>query len=576
MCPSRGELFLFVVFVSLYMFPILCLGQTDTAEPDTCGTRFLIPYPVETAKCDVSVEIVPQVLNITQVNITASFMNNNLSLSYEIAPNTSLVVPLNFTNFQSNEGPDEKAIGLLLRSSDNVCVMYGRQRGDRSQLYPTDAFGTDYVIMTPSTTINMSSTVFVMPQGVPGVLTNITLTVNSNSSLCELFTCGYGDTEFNFTIKSNEVLMLEDGNLMDGVRLNADRPVGVLVGGITTDDPRNGTVCLEPTISTTEMLPPINTWGKMFVAVPLTPEIPVTLKITGETNVTVYLETSVSSYDIKDSAALQLNFVNDCYIMLKSARPIQIMYITNVTSSDERAMYKNDFILPPLEQYIGYQAFSLKKQHNASTLVAISPSALGDESLSQVWLDYYTNETATRVYKLTQENVTVTRVGNLQGTYHSILDMKINTSYGILYDADRSSFSVLGMRLTSLNRQCQPNNSSRNSSALYDRACGDWMARNNDSLLAGSDASGTGSTGSVKNCVHEDERFNIPSRFSVKARNTNDHAVDTTLSSNIVAVIVSLSVALLAVCAVISSFVLIELISRRKQLRSTKIRPFVS
>lgn len=296
----------------------------------------------------------------------------------------------------------------------------------------------------------------------------------------------------------------------------------------------------------------------------------------GETNVTVYLETSVSSYDIKDSAALQLNFVNDCYIMLKSARPIQIMYITNVTSSDERAMYKNDFILPPLEQYIGYQAFSLKKQHNASTLVAISPSALGDESLSQVWLDYYTNETATRVYKLTQENVTVTRVGNLQGTYHSILDMKINTSYGILYDADRSSFSVLGMRLTSLNRECQPNNSSRNSSALYDRACGDWMARNNDSLLAGSDASGTGSTGSVKNCVHEDERFNIPSRFSVKARNTNDHAVDTTLSSNIVAVIVSLSVALLAVCAVISSFVLIELISRRKQLRSTKIRPFVS
>ena len=178
--------------------------------------------------------------------------------------------------------------GLLLQSSDDVCVIYGRQRGDRSQLYPTDAFGTDYVIMTPSTTINVSSTVFVMPQGVPGVLTNVTLTVSSNSSLCELFTCDYGNTEFNFTIKSNEVLMLEDGNLMDGVRLNADRPVGVLVGGITTDDPRNGTVCLEPTISTTEMLPPINTWGKMFVAVPLTPEIPVTLKITGERKLTFF------------------------------------------------------------------------------------------------------------------------------------------------------------------------------------------------------------------------------------------------------------------------------------------------
>lgn len=96
------------------LFSLLSFSLPISSEPDTCGTRFLIPYPVETAKCDVSVEIVPQVLNITQVNITASFMNNNLSLSYEIAPNTSLVVPLNFTNFQSNEGPDEKAIGELI------------------------------------------------------------------------------------------------------------------------------------------------------------------------------------------------------------------------------------------------------------------------------------------------------------------------------------------------------------------------------------------------------------------------------------------------------------------------------
>lgn len=42
------------------------------------------------------------------------------------------------------------------------------------------------------------------------------------------------------------------------------------------------------------------------------------------------------------------------------------------------------------------------------------------------------------------------------------------------------------------------------------------------------------------------------------------------------AVVLSLCVAIFAVIAVISSFLLMEFISRQKQIRNTKIRPFVS
>lgn len=44
----------------------------------------------------------------------------------------------------------------------------------------------------------------------------------------------------------------------------------------------------------------------------------------------------------------------------------------------------------------------------------------------------------------------------------------------------------------------------------------------------------------------------------------------------LIAVIVSLCVSIFAVFAVISIFMLLELLSRRNQLRNTKIRPFVS
>ena len=44
----------------------------------------------------------------------------------------------------------------------------------------------------------------------------------------------------------------------------------------------------------------------------------------------------------------------------------------------------------------------------------------------------------------------------------------------------------------------------------------------------------------------------------------------------LLAVIISLSVAIFAVVAVISIFLLMELMSRRRQIRNTKIRPFVS
>jgi hypothetical protein len=43
-----------------------------------------------------------------------------------------------------------------------------------------------------------------------------------------------------------------------------------------------------------------------------------------------------------------------------------------------------------------------------------------------------------------------------------------------------------------------------------------------------------------------------------------------------IAVIISLCVALLAVVGVIGFFLLMELVSRRRQIRNTKIRPFVS
>lgn len=580
MSPSRGGLYIPALLLNICTFLNTCSGQTGYAEPDTCGTRFIIPYLSDSIKCEVSIEVVPQLLNTTNITLTSSHMNSYLNASYEIAPNSSLVIELNFPRIRLQDAmlEEDKAVALLLIATGDVCVMYGRQKGDRSQLYPTDTFGTDYVIMTPSTSINMSSTVYILPQGIPKTLTNVTLTVNSNSSLCDLLICGLGDTEFNYTIKPNEVLALDDGNLMDGVKISASRPVGVLVAGISAYDPRNGTVCFEPPISTSEMLPPVTTWGKMFVAVPLTPEILVTLKITGETNVTVTLETTVASYMVKDSDALQLDFLNECYIMLKSVKPIQVMYITNVSSYDQQTMYKNDFILPPLEQYIGYQAFSLKSQHNASSLVAVSPSTLGDEPSSQVLLDYYTNETATHVYKLTQENVTVTRVGNLQGTYHSILDIKINTSYGMLYDADRSSFSVLGMRLTTLNKQCQLNtsrNASENGSSEQSNCNEQMLNGGNETLLSVSDESGP-LLSSQSVLVKNEDTFKMSSRFSVKGSKDAHHIADTSLSSNVVAVIVSLSVALFAVCVVIASFVLIELITGRKQLRSTKIRPFVS
>ncbi|GAB1599917.1 uncharacterized protein LOC115213987 [Argonauta hians] len=581
MSPSRGEFYIPTLILNICTFINSCSGQTGYAEPDTCGTRFIIPYLSESIKCDVSIEVVPQLLNATHINLTSTYTNSYFNASYEIAPNSSLVIELNFPRIRLQDAmlEEDKAVALLLMATGDVCVMYGRQEGDRSQLYPTDTFGTDYVIMSPSTTINVSSTVYILPQGIPNTLTNVTLTVNSNSSLCDLLLCGIGDTEFNFTIRANEMLALDDGNLMDGVKISASRPVGVLVAGISSFDPENGTLCLEPQISTSEMLTPVNTWGKMFVAVPLTPEILVTLKITGETNVTVTLENTVASYTVKDSDALQLNFINESYIMLKSVKPIQVMYITNVTSYDQKTMFKNDFILPPLEQYIGYQAFSLKKQHNASSLVAVSPSTLGDEPSSQMFLDYYTNETATRVYKLTQENVTVTRVGNLQGTYHSIMDIKINTSYGMIYDADRSSFSVLGMRLTTLNKQCQSLNISsfnisENGISKQSNCNEQVLSDGNETISAFEESGSLLSSQSV--LVKNEDSLKMPSRFSVKGSKDTHHITDTSLSSNIVAVIVSLSVALFAVCVVIASFVLIELITRRKQLRSTKIRPFVS
>ena len=51
---------------------------------------------------------------------------------------------------------------------------------------------------------------------------------------------------------------------------------------------------------------------------------------------------------------------------------------------------------------------------------------------------------------------------------------------------------------------------------------------------------------------------------------------DSILQDYMTAVIVSLCVAIFAVIAVISTFLLLEFVSRRKQLRNTKIRPFVS
>jgi len=315
---------------------------------------------------------------------------------------------------------------------------------------------------------------------------------------------------------------------------------------------------------------------------------------------TVYYQTSSSNFFLEQRSPKTLNLTNASAVYVTTSVPIQTLCTTWVQADDSKD-YKNQFFLLPMEQYSNCCSIVLENCNDSNRPCAIV-MGLDSEKL-QISSAVDAKYLSAKIFPKGNISISIWELYNLTDGLYSLkleggrpfIVYRYDVSNGRFFPSEPISDTLCGNM--SLSNVINVNSSSITDSPSSGQTVNSVINSTDATTVSVTENSSAEQTAART----ADDKYNVTVTTSNGLNDTDQNVTKSTqksvgnvVASNIaflyeelpeddrilneymIAVIVSLCTAIFAVIALISTFLLLEILTRRKQLRNSKIRPMLS
>lgn len=536
----------------------LTKGNSENGE-----SRFMVPFTPSASSCHLTLQIIPETLNTSTVFLTmATKYNETVFVTSEInvTLSTNFRIDLNDTFFTE----DFQKVSLFTChkcSSMQIAQPYK----DPFYLYKTSSVENNFLLLLDDRTASKNY-VYIY-----GLCKNTTVDIGYSDS----GTSAISEIVVTYNLNAYDRILLIKNYTKDGLLIKSSDPINILVSNYASEVLQNDSLdCEQDSDSAWELLPTVDYMGTEFLLYAPSKENIFFVKIIGAKNGSLQWETMTKHGEIKiqQFVAVTLNFTGSLFVSITSSIPVQTLYMSWI-SGVSGYKTRNVFFVFPLVRYSYCTTFIAENCLNSLCVVALAMIPSGRIKVSSKNSEkeitstnlYTLNKTYSlwEIHNLTDgvysiqlydnfESLIVFRLNQMEMRYHSLMPVSNSTCHklfvpNIIVTSEGANSS------TSFSSNVSSDSIEANSSHLSYRSYSNDSNINNDTA--------------VKKLTNRE-------LFPFMYEEIPDD--DKEVSEYMVAVIVSLCTAIFAVIAVISIFLLKDLISKRKQIGNSKIRPFVS
>ncbi|MGZ5281101.1 MAG: Ig-like domain-containing protein [Bacteroidia bacterium] len=317
----------------IVLITVFSVNISRAQQPDTKGTDFWLAFPGNYGGYS-SLYFYISGETATTGTVTAS----GFSDTFSVTPGTVTIVsvPTSF-NISSHNLVETK--GIHITANDEITIYGLNQYPFTTDAYvalPTDILGTDYIALNYTPNLPSQLTIVATEDSTSVTITS-TLTVSGfTAGVPSTITLNQGQT---FQIRSS------DGT---GSLITSDKPIGLFGGSECTNIPSGSYYACDHIV---EMIPPVSTWGKNFVVMPLATRTGSTYRIlASEDSTSVTINGSLDAtlnkgqfYQTTRTAALHIT----------TDKPVLVGQYAHSSSYDGAIADPFFMIIPPYEQYLG-------------------------------------------------------------------------------------------------------------------------------------------------------------------------------------------------------------------------------
>lgn len=567
-----------VLSMGLSFLALVLLANFTKGQSNTLNDRFVFPmYSEGSEDSDIVIEFDTMSFSRKALHVT---MTTNYNETYiNDIDEMPYVMPLKqYLGFNASKV-------FTFSVNDTVESQIRHVYGDILQLFNTDSLGTTYIVFAEKNFfINIYAT---------EAVSQVTLAA-ANSSLNNTYMLNYGDI-VSFTPSAPGVFLIEGTQKVGVIYSNKD---------FTRSDGRNAT---EDIIW--EMVPAVAKAGREYMFyIPAVESAYLEVLGSQDGQLTLYKSEGVTSLEIKAFERKVINVNETRYVYLISSTPVTVMCVVKFTLGS-KIPATNMFNVFPVEQNIGCSYFRSFNCANTSCAYVITKNTTksvklldkngvvlrsfnsSNQQVKSVLSAWEINGISDGIHILQSENIseplTVFYIDLNHGRYYQIrvIDKTICDSFFTMRST-HGQYYTLAVNITSV-----PNNSfSETTRNLTDVTTVTIIVNGTipasvNITLPNMTAQSLPKMGFLSYIT---SNITNETQTSIVGQSTNNRLLfrfmyeeipdddENELNEYLIAVIVSLCTAIFAVIAVISTFLLLELLRRRRQIRNTKIRPFVT
>lgn len=563
-------------FIALVMFANLTKGQSSTVNEE-----YIFPiYTASSEDCDIVLEFNTMSFSRKALQVT---MTTNYNETYNsVLDEIPFVKPLKqYLSLNASKV-------FTLTTNDTMTLLLRHKEGDVLQLLNTQTLGTNYVV-------SIEKNSFITIYGT-GEVTNVTIVAVDNS-LNNTYNLDFGET-VSFSPVISGIYHVEGSG-----------KIGIIYSN------RDLTYMCDSTVNIVwEMIPPVEYAGSEFML--YIPDVQSAyLEVLGyqDSQLTLHISEDVTSIRLKAFERKIIDVTQARYVRLTSSTAVTVMLIVNLTIGIDNNTVSNMLNVFPVEKIARCSYLTALNCTNTTCGYFVTRNTTEDflildkegvvirrfnsshKQTNCVISGWEISNISDGMYVLQSEHTNVPlvvfSVDVDNGRYYQSVITDNDTTCDITsipLSPDIADEANLTNNTFTSNETSVPNvflfNSTINSTDIT--STGAYSDNNTISTHGGAvnqSAQSVPKKGllsyltsntTTENGTNVGQTINNRLIFPFMYEEIPDD--DSVLNEYLIAVIVSLCTAIFAVIAVISTFLLLELLRRRRQIRNTKIRPFVT
>ncbi|XP_066304996.1 IgGFc-binding protein-like isoform X1 [Branchiostoma lanceolatum] len=262
-------------------------------------------------------------------------------------------------------GGASQSTGILVTATEEI-VVYGvfaeQASSDAFLALPTDVLGTEYFVSCYNPSSNQPSQF-----GVVGVNDGTTVNIVPTQDVTFDGTAYTAGQTITVTLDRLRTLQVQSDADLTGSKITSDKNVAVLSGNlfVVVGNGQSGTGD-----HIVEMIPPVDTWGKEFVTVPLAKRSSGDkFRVIAARDNTQVDATGFNTQTLNAGEVWKFDAGSDEYLHILATEPVMLMQYSKTGDADNTATDPFMLMIPPLQQFAADYTF-------ATTQLISDPSSL--------------------------------------------------------------------------------------------------------------------------------------------------------------------------------------------------------